>query len=161
MLLKFSDLHILCEALKAPTYLLQSIFFSIKVMYIGIWKQNIPNFNQMMLFFQSNPFFISAGTDCMILHRQYSQRPRKFRPGRTILKLVGTNNSKAINVKKKGQNYYYTAYLQGHHWEFKPGKTTRPQITERLCSNNRKVVLPLQCSIPQNQGKTAVLLMKD
>ena len=57
-------------------------------------------FNQMLLFFQSSPFFISAGTDCMILHRRYSQRPHKFRPDGTVLKLVGTSNFKAINVLK-------------------------------------------------------------
>ena len=144
------------------THLLTSIDFFFNQSYVHRYlKTEYPQLQSNDVVFSIKPFFISAGTDCMILHRQYSQRPRKFRPGRTILKLVGTNNSKAINVKKKGQNYYYTAYLQGHHWEFKPGKTTRPQITERLCSDNRKVVLPLQCSIPQNQGKTAVLLMKD
>ena len=56
LLLKFSDLHILCEALKVPTYLLTSIDFFFNQSYVHIWKQNIPNFNQMMLFFQSNPF---------------------------------------------------------------------------------------------------------
>ena len=103
LLLKFSDLHMLCEALKAPTYLLQSIFFFNQSYVHRYLKTEYPQLQSNDVVFSIKPFFISAGTDCMILHRQYSQCPRKFRPGRTILKLVGTNNSKAINVKKRGK----------------------------------------------------------
>ena len=86
--------------IKHPLTYFNHFFFNQRYAYL---KTEYPQLQSNDVVFSIKSFFISAGTDCMILHRQYSQRPLKFRPGRTILKLVGTSNSKAINVKKRGK----------------------------------------------------------
>ena len=153
MLLKFSDLHI-----KHPLTYFNHFFFQSKVVYtigIHIWKQNIPNFNQLMLFFQSNPFLFQLEPIAWFYIDNIPNAHSNSGPEEQFWNWLGPVTPKQ-SMSKKGQNYYYTAYLQGHHRKFKPGKTTRPQIIERLCFNNRNVVV-----LPQNQGKTAVLPMKD